>query len=179
MDPDREPASRAYEALRNKLVDYFDWRGATSPDAMADETLDRIAKKLNEGEVVEHVSAYTYGIARRVLQEAHRRTSRERTAFRFLEHDTPPTAAEEDARLPCLKQCLQQLSEENRRIIMAYYDGEGRAHLSERKAVAERFKLSYAALKTRAHRVRGLLEDCLRQCVEGGEMKPLTVSGHS
>jgi DNA-directed RNA polymerase specialized sigma24 family protein len=180
LDPDRDNASRAYETLRKKLVDFFDWRGSKSPDVMADETIDRVARKLEQGEVIEHLSAYTYGVARRVLQELYKRTSRERAALDVMERDaaTVTTPEESDARLPCLRHCLERLPAESRTLIMSYYDGEGRAHLSERKALAEQLGLTYATLKTRAHRVRGLLEDCLRECVSGRMLKPLSLAGH-
>jgi DNA-directed RNA polymerase specialized sigma24 family protein len=181
LDPDRERASREYEALRSRLVDFFDWRGSASPDTMADETIDRVARKLEQGEVVDHVGAYAHAVARRVLQERYKRTSRERKALDVLERDVAaaPPPEEPDARLPCLKDCLERLPGESQTLIVAYYDGDGRAHLSERKALADQLGLTYATLKTRAHRVRNMLEECLKECVGGpGGVKPIGVSGH-
>ena len=45
---DREAAAHEYEMLRCRLVDFFDGRGAEWPEVLADETLDRMASKLEE-----------------------------------------------------------------------------------------------------------------------------------
>src|SRR5262249_35034870 len=106
-------------------------------------------------------------IARRVLQEGYRRRSRERSVFHNLERQSPKAsvAEEVDPRLPCLHKCLQQLPEASRLLILSYYDGDGRAHLSERKALADQLGLTYVTLKVRAHRARCALEACLGDCL--------------
>ena len=179
LDPDREQASRQYEALRRKLTDFFDWRGSASPDTMADETIDRVARKLEEGEAIENVGAYTHGVARRVLQESYRRVSRERTGLKVLEESPRPADDAPDDRLPDLHQCLERLPAEHRTLILAYYDGAGRAHLTERKSLAGQFGLTYAGLKTRAHRVRLLLEECMKGTASAEFLKPVAAGGHS
>src|SRR5687767_8236083 len=80
LHPNGDEASRAYEKLRHKLIDFFDWRGASSPEVEADETLDRVARRLEEGAVVDRVEPYALGVARYVLQEAYKRGAREKAA---------------------------------------------------------------------------------------------------
>jgi DNA-directed RNA polymerase specialized sigma24 family protein len=170
LGPDAAAASVEYEELRRRLIHFFDWRGSLTPDVQADETLDRVARKLEQGEVVANIRSYTRAVAGHVFQEAERRRARERaaleTAARMTEAVRPPDQA--DMRLPCLKTCLADLPQENRELLVLYYEGEGRCHLTERKSLAARLGLTYAALKARAHRARGLLEECLRTCLEGG-----------
>src|SRR5262245_20762699 len=81
LGSDREAASREYEAVRRRLIHFFDWRGAQSPDVLADQALDRLARKLEEGEAVVSIDAYVRAIARFVLQEWVRRSMREQTAL--------------------------------------------------------------------------------------------------
>src|SRR5262245_36371747 len=50
LGTDPATAGREYLALRDRLVDYFAWRGTHRPDVAADETLDRAARRLEEGE---------------------------------------------------------------------------------------------------------------------------------
>ena len=50
---------------------FFDWRGGWPPDECADETLDRLARKLEEV-VVDNIRQYARGIARLVLLERRR-----------------------------------------------------------------------------------------------------------
>jgi DNA-directed RNA polymerase specialized sigma24 family protein len=169
LDPDPEAAGRAYEALRMRLLDYFDWKGAHRPEVAADETLDRLARRLEEGEAVERVEAYAHGVARLVLLEHLRLQLREQRASAAMAHQpagAPP--ADEEARIACLTRCLERLPPEDRALIVAYYEGAGRSHLEGRKDLATRLGIGYATLKTRAHRLRLRLETCLRECLDGG-----------
>jgi len=161
---DREAAALEYEMLRCRLVDFFDGRGAESPEALADETLDRMASKLEEGEVIEHARAYAYGVAKRVFLEAERRRGRAEAALRELRRApiVGQTAVALEASIACLQRCLQELPAESRSLIVSYYEGAGEVHLKDRKLLAQRLGLPYTTLKTRAHRSRARLEECLR-----------------
>ena len=170
LGSDREAASREYEALRRRLIHFFDWRGARAPDVLADQTLDRLARKLEEGEAVANIDAYVRAIARFVLQEWVRQSMREQTALEALARMPPVAVAPSaDVDTPCLQRCVAELPEESRVLIVAYYEGEGQVHLRERKVLADRLGLTYAALKKRAHRIRNRLEACIAAC---GENKP-------
>lgn len=168
LGPDPEAAGREYESLRGRLLEYFDWKGAQRPEAAADETLDRVARRLDEGEAIERVGAYAYGVARLVLLEHQRRQLREQraSAGAAVELACRPEDGQE-IRIACLTRCLQQLPSEERALIVGYYDGAGRAHLEGRKALAAHLGIRYTTLKTRAHRLRARLEACLR-CLENG-----------
>src|SRR5437773_826195 len=79
LDPDPQRAGEKYEALRRRLVAFFEWRGAPWPEEHADETIDRVAKRAAEDEAVINVEAYAVGVARMVLLEALREKAKERT----------------------------------------------------------------------------------------------------
>src|SRR2546430_9912870 len=49
------------------------FRSCAHPEDLADEVLDRVARRLNEGEQVERPISYTLGVARRVLIETKRK----------------------------------------------------------------------------------------------------------
>src|ERR1043166_9720615 len=87
LHPDRDQAAAEYEPLRRALVKFFDWRGVWPADECADDTLDRLARKL-EGTHVEDVQKYVRGIARLVLLERRRAPK-----FSPLEDALPTTAA--------------------------------------------------------------------------------------
>src|SRR5688572_12517052 len=95
LGPDRDVASRQYEAFRHRLIQFFDWRGALTPDALADETLDRVARRLVAGEPVDNMGGYLRGVARHVLQEWHKRSLRERSALEAMAR-VPATVAAPD-----------------------------------------------------------------------------------
>lgn len=170
LGSDVEAGGREYDALRRKLVLFFAMRRAAGAEALADETLDRVARRLDEGERVEQMRAYVFGVARRVLQEDAKQRARELSFVDGLGGKTPADDGETDmveARAHCLQRCLQALSDEHRALIVGYYEGAGITYLKERKRLAAHLGLSYVALKTQAHRLRTRLEVCTLGCLQG------------
>jgi DNA-directed RNA polymerase specialized sigma24 family protein len=164
LGEDREAAAQAYESLRKGLIAFFSWRGGSHPPDHADDTLDRLARRLEEGEPVEDVARYAYGVARRVLLEVPRAAPRASVALLEWRSAAAPEGGE-GAEVVCLDGCLESLPADARALIVDYYRGEGRAHLEERRVLAERLGITYGSLKTRAHRIRTELERCLRNCL--------------
>jgi DNA-directed RNA polymerase specialized sigma24 family protein len=69
LSPELEIAGEKYEELRRQLIKFFDWRGAFYADQLGDETLNRVMKKIEEGEQIENILAVSLGIARFVYKE--------------------------------------------------------------------------------------------------------------
>src|SRR5690242_15807691 len=72
LDADRERAGEKYEDLRRTLIKFFEWRGAPFPGEQADETFNRVARKLDEGVEVKNFGGYCYEVARRVCLEVRK-----------------------------------------------------------------------------------------------------------
>ncbi len=163
-----EQAAREYEAIRHALLVFFDMRGVSDSAALADEALDRMARRLDQGEVVELPRAYARGIARNLACEWYRQRDRER-ALAESHRTLAAVAASPDpteARVACLERCLKRLPEQTRALIVGYYQGGG--HGKERRRLARRLGITYSSLTTRAHRIRNALEVCLHECLEAG-----------
>lgn len=167
LSPDREEAGRAYERLRLKLVKYFDWRGCRPAEDHADEVLNRVARRLEEGIAVENMGSYVYGVARFVRSEAIKKEERERTA---RAGEVATVADESTERVAdCLESCLAGLAPRSRDLIVAYYQERGAAQQEARRALAGRLGLPLNALRIRAHRIRAVLKACVARCVETDE----------
>src|SRR5262245_3340306 len=170
LDPDPDVAGGKYEELRRQLIKFFEWRGALFQDELADETLNRLARKIDEGEEIEkNVIALSLGIARFVFLETLKRPDNRRTEMKELSTvAAPPERREEDDDLwtVCLRECLLGVSDENRALIIEYYQDEGRARIDDRKILAARLGLSSNALFSRAKRTRDKLEECVTRCVK-------------
>jgi len=170
LDPDPETAGGKYENLRRRLIKFFEWRGSFISDELADETLNRLARKIDEGEEIEkNVFAFSLGIARFVFLETLKRPDNKRAEMKELAaFAAPPGPWEEDDDLwvACLRDCLRSVSEENRELIIEYYQDEGRARVDERKMLAARLGISPNALFSRAKRTRDKLEECVTRCVK-------------
>jgi hypothetical protein len=84
LDSDPTRAAAAYEALRLSLTRFFDWRGAHFPDECADETLNRLARRLDEGAAVADIRASRLGSpassasSRRAARRRGRRAGQQR-----------------------------------------------------------------------------------------------------
>ena len=181
LDGDPERAAARYEEIRRKLAKFFEWRACAPADEHADEVLDRVARRLEEGVVVQNVPAYCYGIARLVVREVAARAERQRAALAEL--PAVDSAAPEDPALACLDRCLAQLDPGSRALLLSYYAGERRDLQQHRRALSERLGIAPNALRIRLHRVRRGLEGCLAACLEteGRETKrpslPLPAEG--
>jgi DNA-directed RNA polymerase specialized sigma24 family protein len=166
LDPDPDRAGDLYEALRRTLVKFFDWRGSWSPEEGADETLDRLSRKLEAGEAVEDPRSYAHGIARLVLLEQWRRPAARATQAdeHQLAQIPAPDPVDEGNLASCLQRCLAELPPEGRELILEYYTDEGRAKIDNRRRLADALGLSETALRSRAQRLRDRLEDCIARC---------------
>ncbi len=171
LDPDPQHAARAYENLRQRLIKLFTWRRCTFPDALADDTLDRVARQLTSGLELRSPDPFHYiaGVAYRVFQETVRREIRERKTAREAADQTPAPRPEEVAdqerNLTCLDRCLDALKDADRSLLLQFYEGEQGTRISARKMLAARLGVTRNALRIRACRLRTRLESCLRECL--------------
>ena len=173
LDPDREAAGARYEDLRRRLVRFFTWRGGHAPEELADETLDRVARRVAEGEAIraDDPAVYVHGVARNVLREAWARQRAHPEpggldAQALAGTSAPPDeGAERERRLACLESCVGRLPPETRGLVWRYYAEEKRAKIEGRRELAERLGIGIGALRIRMHRIRARLEGCVRGCL--------------
>lgn len=169
LGEDHERAGEEYENLRRTLIRFFEWRGAPFPEEHADETFNRIARKLDEGIEIKNMGGYCHEVARLVCMEAlktpqSRRAPLDEVRLEAAPQDTTGAAAEKEQWLRCLDDCLSALPVESRELIKEYYSDEKRGRIDQRKALAERMGLRRDALANRAQRVRDKLEQCVTRC---------------
>ena len=71
LSTDREKAAEIYEEIRCKLITFFEFRHCLFPQEQVDETINRVARRIVEGEIIHasDVTTYFYGVARNVLRE--------------------------------------------------------------------------------------------------------------
>src|SRR6188508_383111 len=152
LHADRDAAGRSYEQLRRRLVRFFEGRRCAFPEEHADESLNRVARKLDAGETIQDVTTYVIGIARMVVKEVARAASKEVAAQAALGAPDyaqlqPDSASVEASRLlDCLHVCLEQLASTDRDLITQYYQNDKRAKIHNRKDLATRLGLEMNAL---------------------------------
>ena len=176
LDPDPERAGERYEDIRLRLMKFFQWRQAASPEDLADETIDRVGQRLRDDGTIQPQNwpAYVHGFARNVLREHWKEQGRHRPQALHFAAEPAREGESRERRLECLDRCLAALPEESRALILAYYQLQRGAQIEHRKRVAEAHGIPLNALRLRVHRIRGRLEVCVRGCLAGSD--PQTTS---
>lgn len=176
LDEEVDSGGQRYLEMRRRLVLYFDRKNCLTPDELADETLNRVARRLEEeGTITGDAPAqYCYIVARYVFLESLRKPERGPSLDDTLHRRAidnavtqPGTSAADEAtekRLTCLERCMQKLEPEHRELIINYYDGQQRAKIDNRREMAARLGITVNALSIRAFRLREKLESCVRHC---------------
>lgn len=177
FDVDREKAGEMYETIRSKLIEFFEARGSDVPLEHTDDAINRVARRITEGERIQYINSYFYGVARLVWLENLRQRDRHST----LELGPTPIAADNEeleverqyreSRLHCLERCLARLSATNRTLIVEYYREEKGIKIEHRKQQAARLNTTVNGLRLRASRIRAELSQCVHSCLEQGSTR--------
>jgi DNA-directed RNA polymerase specialized sigma24 family protein len=178
LDKGKASGGERYLEMRRRLVAYFSRKNCLTPDELADETLNRVARRLTEEQITEsdNPARYCYTIARFVFMEYLRESQRSNVPFeevaqkpqagRLLIDDALRQSEIKEKMMNCLERCTEKLEPVNREIIVRYYSGQERAKIENRRALAESLGISMNALTIRACRIRAKLEGCVRKCFD-------------
>jgi DNA-directed RNA polymerase specialized sigma24 family protein len=170
LDGGSDSGGERYLEIRRRLVQYFDRKNCPSPEELADDTLNRVTRRLEEERTItgDAPAQYCYIVARYVLLESLRQRNREQSIKEEL--PAPRDASEEkreaEQRSEALQRCMQNLAFGERTLIVGYYQGEQRAKIENRRSMAAKLGITMNALTIRACRIREKLETCLRKLME-------------
>jgi len=164
---DRDSGSEKYLEIRTNLTRFFEWRGCSFPEDHADETINRIARKIDEGEEILNPAGYAMGVARLLLLEIMKSRQREQSALNEIGTASEVYVAADDGedRLECLRKCLQTLPADNRDLILQYYQGEKSEKIQNRKKLLDQLEIPVNTLRMRALRLRERLQGCVEDCL--------------
>src|SRR3954465_11163457 len=114
LGPDRDRAADRYLEIRRNLVRLFEWRGCSTPEDYADETMNRCARRIARGNEIRDLATYSIGVARMLFREMGRAKH-----VRSLSDIPEPRAIalgpeSQDVGAECLRKCLAQLSAAHR-----------------------------------------------------------------
>jgi DNA-directed RNA polymerase specialized sigma24 family protein len=171
FSPDQTVAAERYEVYRKRLIHFFAWERCPFPEEGTDETINRVARRLEEGVVAENLERYILGVARLVAKEALREAGKARSLRETPAPGAPDFADTErqERCLTCLRECLAALPADKRDFITAYYQGEEGARIRNRQEMAQSEGIPLNALRNRALRLREKLEHCMSRCLRRSE----------
>ena len=165
-----------YEIIRSGLIKIFISKGLSDAEDLADETIDRVIKRLPEiMDIYQGEKArYFHGVARNIILEARRR--KEIATDQFPEQWIPETKT--TAKYDCLIHCLDLLPYSRRELILDYYLYEGRNKIQHHQQMARQLGISAGALRTRARHTRKHLGECVQQCDRNRDAKTKSPAGN-
>jgi DNA-directed RNA polymerase specialized sigma24 family protein len=162
LDADVERAGSIYEKIRWRLIAILASRGCRFPEEVADETIDRVARRVVDIQetYVGDKAIYFLGVMNNVHHEYLKRPAV--SGFSLLDDDVD---AKEKTHA-CLEKCLEKLAPNSRQMIERYYAEDKRAKVDLRKRIAREFGISISTLRLRALRIREKLQACIDLCLE-------------
>jgi DNA-directed RNA polymerase specialized sigma24 family protein len=163
LDSDRERAGERYEQIRWRLITIFAARNCAVPEELADETIDRVARRVADiaASYTGDKALYFFGVANNVHHE-------------YLKKPAPPESAgaidegddDRERRHSCLEQCLEKLPADAREMIVRYYSQQKQAKIELHKAMAAEMGVTINTLRLRVLRLKEKLQPCVRRCLE-------------
>ncbi|HUF02688.1 MAG TPA: hypothetical protein VMM38_00780 [Aridibacter sp.] len=167
------------------MIMYFSGRRLSPAEDYADEVIFRAISKISEGEDVEDLRMYVFGIAKFVCLEAYKEPKTvpidHTGAMPNLSdgeepgHLVPdqliaaPQDLEEDPEdLGCLRSCLAELPEPKRDLLISFYriKGTDKTHIEQRKKLANKHGMTSGTLYTNICRLRKKVGKCVEDCLK-------------
>jgi RNA polymerase sigma factor (sigma-70 family) len=175
LDTDRNKAGEKYELIRLKVRKYFEWHGAFGSEELTDDVITRLVRRMDEGEEIQNLSPYIYGIARLRMLEYKRENKRREVTLNDLAILLPVSEAARDEeendelqleiREECFQHCLAKLPEEHRQLLIKYYGTRHTAGVQQRRRhLAETLGIPTNGLRMRIFRIKNKLEKCVKRC---------------
>ena len=164
-----------YEQLRRRLALFFRQDEPVDAESLADEALDRLARRLDEGTAIESAGLYAFGIAKLMRFEANERRARREAARQEALAAIGGEAEEPDetdpALLAALRACLREFGPGSSDLMLTYYRDDDARRIATRRDLAAALGVSINALRNRALRLRETLEACVRRRVGAPDLR--------
>jgi DNA-directed RNA polymerase specialized sigma24 family protein len=159
---DRDHAGEKYETIRHGLIEVFRCRGCWEPEDLADETINRVARKIRDMKATYSgdPARYFFGVARNLLREYYRRTLRKAPVIQAAQPD------DLEERHRCLDECMNQLRADHRTLILEYFSMEKQQRIDNRKELGRGLNTTPNALRVRVYRIKETVATCVKRCVE-------------
>ena len=173
LDEDREASGRRYEQIRWRLITIFAARGCATPEELADETIDRVARRVAEivNDYVGDKARYFFGVANNVHHEYLKRPTLEESQIPAFEEDRDKDRAHD-----CLEQCLSRLAPADRAMVLRYYSQEKRVKVELHNAMAEEMGITINTLRLRVLRLKQKLQPCIEHCLERTDVSEIKMA---
>jgi len=167
LNPDRDVAGKKYEAIRHELIRKFNSRQCRVSEELADQTFDRVIRRLPA--IIDSYrgdpEAYIYASARSVffdhLEKCWVPLPEDLPDKPILRHDDHKERIAE-----CQDRCVSMLDPADRKLVLQYYREDKQAKIDHRRRLAESLGIEIETMRTRMHRLRNQLRQCVKDCLK-------------
>lgn len=158
---DEAEAARIYSDLCDSLTRFFQLKGIANADKAADETVDRMADKIEQGEEIKNLRKFAFGVARFVyLENLRREKAAKRAASEFYTKNSSIKFEESD-QIEIFRNCFKKLYDHERALLLSYFEDLPPDELfKKRQKMARSEGIEINALRNRISRLRNRLEEC-------------------
>jgi RNA polymerase sigma factor (sigma-70 family) len=165
LNPDAQEAGVIYRQIHQRLIRFFRLNNAIDPEALADEAMDRLARRIEEGEANEIGSphAFALGIGRHLLFEDVRRRRRDDQVTSEWVRISAATNPNREPLLLALDECMERMREDQRQLLRLYYQWSGQQKIEHHRQLAKDLGLTVNALRNRLMRARTELDKCIHK----------------
>jgi len=163
FDSDRDTAGKRLNLVHSRLIKVFASRGSVDSESLADEVINRVAVRIDTVKV-----NYSDPIrcCMGFVENVHREYRRQEEKNRTFTGPPPRRPSDELEREDlCLEECLENLPQPERDLLVHYFQGEKRDRINRRKKLAEERLLTLNALRIRAHYLRKEMHQCIVTCL--------------
>jgi len=165
-------AGRDYVTEHGRLAKMFSVRGCVDEWELADEVFNRIAVRIDklketyQGDPIKCLIGFKDNVYKEYLRDPKwdRPTDPDRLARLPAPPNPEPVSEATEWRIECLQECLAELGAADCNLFCRYF-GEGKPRKLARRTLAEELKLTANALRIRAHRLRGRMQECMELCL--------------
>jgi DNA-directed RNA polymerase specialized sigma24 family protein len=174
LDSDLHCAAGKYYRLIGILTIFIENRATIDIDSdeLARKALDIVATKLVQGEDIQNVQAYSFGIARNLVSAQTKKSISDRSDHSFVcgirdDRQANFEAIAKEVEEDCRRKCLELLPTERRDLIVRYYQTALQSK-QYREDLARELSIGVDALFNRISRIKNKLNECYRRCVRAG-----------
>ena len=178
LDADPELAALKYREIHRKIAGFFYGKGCADPFELTDFTFDRVAQIIDAGTQIEADAPFVFfrGVAKKIFLEYLRKIKpvdiKSVSESRMPVDDPDENIVEvedyenRELRAQCMDQCLSNLNNEKRDLILQYMRGQKRERIDSRRKMAERLGINSNALSLRVFKIKTELKGCRDKCLK-------------
>lgn len=165
---DEVEAGEIYQKIYEGLQRYFRYRGCSDSNHLADETINRVAKRLPELDLSKNVKKISifYGFALNIYREYLNKIENREVVLNPDSVSQKISEPKNEKEMDCVEKCLSKLSDEEKKMVLKYYSLEKGEKIILRKQMAEEMNITTNALHVKIYRLKGTLKTCIENCLK-------------